>query len=181
MYPERLAALPGPLFGALANTLRYGVGVSGDPEITQARGPLPPPATHLPAHDAQARQRLAHAACLLGTAAPAFSHTEAASEALPLALSSSVQSLSTHPPAAQMQAVFEALAALAKFHAVATAGGHPGLGPNNTGPGKPNNRVGWGRQPGLSRKGRMLVCGAAMLARPVALVGQPCLAVAESA
>lgn len=102
VYPERLAALPGPLFGALANMLRYGVGVSGDPEITQVRGALPLPATHPPAHDALTRQRLAHAAYSLRTAAPEVSHTNAAPEALPLALSSSVQSLSTHPPATQV-------------------------------------------------------------------------------
>ena len=35
MYPERVATLPPQLFQVLLGTLRFGIGLSGDAEITQ--------------------------------------------------------------------------------------------------------------------------------------------------
>ena len=38
VYPERCAALPPPAFGTLLGTLRHGVGLTGDDEVTQVGG-----------------------------------------------------------------------------------------------------------------------------------------------
>lgn len=40
VYPERMAALPPRAFQTLLSTLGFGVGATGDEEVTQVRGPL---------------------------------------------------------------------------------------------------------------------------------------------
>lgn len=37
VYPERMAVLPPAVFQTLVSTLQFGVGATGDDEVTQAR------------------------------------------------------------------------------------------------------------------------------------------------
>ena len=40
VYPERMAVLPPPVFQTLVSTLQFGVGATGDDEVTQASARL---------------------------------------------------------------------------------------------------------------------------------------------